>query len=586
MRRGAALLAFAAIAWAQQSDEVRVSAHTYAPPQLHLTAQTELVQLEVVVRDPKGHARAGLKQGDFAVLDEGKPSPIVAFSLETRLAMEAVAPPAVTEKSSTPAPVIPVPSKPATAPVRSTLIYFDDLHGTQAELQRTQAAARQFIRQGMGPGARAAVFSASKGLTLDFTADGEALTQAVGKLHAHQRFSDNGLATCPRITPYQAFLIVSGMSPDALQAAYDDARTCGMSSSQSQGSPRNPSLNSASNMSGTVLEVKQQAQATWEQSRGDSLNAFDALGDALNVLSRAPGTRVLLMVSTGFLSGMMDGERSSVIDRAIHAGIVIDAMDAKGLWSEGPARDFDQRQNVPVTTFIFETSTIGARNDAVDEVMEEFASGTGGLFFHNNNDLVGGFAELASVPETIYLLGIQPDTGGSAGRYHKLKVRLTSKSNDYLQTRPGYFASGKAASTPTATAGRPIDDRLLASDVEAEIPIGFTAQPAKGPNGESLVSTVIHVELAPLAFTERDGRHLQKITFIEALFDSGGKLVSAKEGSMDLALKDDTLKRLEASGISGSLKLAAPPGTYQVRVVVQDADGKIATQNQTVDVPK
>jgi hypothetical protein len=81
------LAAIAAIAVAQGTDEVRVSAHTYMSPQVHLTAQTNLVQLEVVVRDPRGHAAGGLKRTDFEVLDEGKASDILAFSLETREAM-------------------------------------------------------------------------------------------------------------------------------------------------------------------------------------------------------------------------------------------------------------------------------------------------------------------------------------------------------------------------------------------------------------------------------------------------------------------------------------------------------------------
>jgi hypothetical protein len=63
-------------------------------------------------------------------------------------------------------------------------------------------------------------------------------------------------------------------------------------------------------------------------------------------------------------------------------------------------------------------------------------------------------------------------------------------------------------------------------------------------------------------------------------------MVTAKEGVMDLALKDDTLTRLKASGINATLGLNAPPGPYKVRVVVQDADGKIGAVNQAVEIPK
>lgn len=59
MRCGALLIATIAIASAQPNDEVRVSPHVYTPPQLKLTAQTTLVQLEVVVRDPRGQPVGG-----------------------------------------------------------------------------------------------------------------------------------------------------------------------------------------------------------------------------------------------------------------------------------------------------------------------------------------------------------------------------------------------------------------------------------------------------------------------------------------------------------------------------------------------
>ncbi len=79
---------------------------------------------------------------------------------------------------------------------------------------------------------------------------------------------------------------------------------------------------------------------------------------------------------------------------------------------------------------------------------------------------------------------------------------------------------------------------------------------------------------------------MQKLQFVGALMDARGEMVSAKEGMMDLALKEESLMRLTASGINGALVLSAPPGAYRVRVVVQDASGRMAAVNQTVELPK
>ena len=573
-----------AILAAAQSDEVRVSAHPYIPPQLRLTVQSQLVQMDVIVRDPRGRTVGGLGQSDFEILDEGKPRPIAAFTAETRAASAPVNPPPPPSNSPSPASIT-LPAAKPTPPSRSTLLFFDDLHASPADLQRTQLAAKQFVKAGLGPGARAAVYSVSAGLTLDFTSDAGALTAAIEKIHSRQRLSENGLMPCPRISPYQAFLIVNN-NLDALNAAVQEAQQClNADSTAATVQGRNPSLSSVRRTNPYQVPVQAQANSTWEKAREDSLDSFDAVNKALELLARAPGTRVLLMVSTGFLSGLMDNEKSAAVDRAVRYGIVINAIDAKGLWSEIPGREAQTVGSLPLATFFFETSTIGSRNDAVNAVMEEFASGTGGLFFHNSNDLAGGFEQLGAVPETTYLIAFRPDSEGPAGRYHKLKVRLATRNGDYVQARPGYVTPN--APTEANQESRPIDQLILAADVPAQIPVKLTPAVTKtGTAVNPALSLLIHVDLAALKFSQHDDRHVQKLAFIGAIFDSAGKMVAAKEGSMDFALKDETFTRLTASGVNAGLTLAAPPGSYRVRVVVADAEGKMAALNQTVEIPK
>src|ERR1022692_2956115 len=69
---------------AAQPDEVRVSARAYTPTPLRLVVQSDLVQIEVVVREAHGQSAGGLQQGDFELLDEGKHREITAFTVSTR----------------------------------------------------------------------------------------------------------------------------------------------------------------------------------------------------------------------------------------------------------------------------------------------------------------------------------------------------------------------------------------------------------------------------------------------------------------------------------------------------------------------
>lgn len=88
-----------------------------------------------------------------------------------------------------------------------------------------------------------------------------------------------------------------------------------------------------------------------------------------------------------------------------------------------------------------------------------------------------------------------------------------------------------------------------------------------------------------MQFARRNGRHAQKLMLIGAMLNPAGEIVAAKEGAIDLSLKDKTLAKLTAEGINAWLTLSVPSGRYRLRVVVQDANGKIASQNRAVEIP-
>jgi VWFA-related protein len=71
--------------------------------------------------------------------------------------------------------------------------------------------------------------------------------------------------------------------------------------------------------------------------------------------------------------------------------------------------------------------------------MSELANGTGGTFFHNSNDLEGGFKSLAQAPEYVYLLEMSVDHVKSDGAFHRLKVKV-ARDNVKVQSRLAYVA--------------------------------------------------------------------------------------------------------------------------------------------------
>jgi VWFA-related protein len=78
-------------------------------------------------------------------------------------------------------------------------------------------------------------------------------------------------------------------------------------------------------------------------------------------------------------------------------------------------------------------------NEAMErsEVLADLAYGTGGIFFHNNNDLKEGFRRTSEPPEFVYVLGFAPQK--LDGKFHKLKVKVANPKLT-VQARQGYYA--------------------------------------------------------------------------------------------------------------------------------------------------
>jgi VWFA-related protein len=558
-------------------DEIRVSSRPYVPPQASIKVQTNLVEVDVVVRDAHGKPVANLKQTDFQILDDGKPRAITAFAVETHAAPAAGTAP--TSRPSTEVPTAaPVPVKPA-GPPRFIALYVDDIHTNSGDLQHAKLAAKRFLREALTPNDRVAIFTSSSTNSLDFTNDVGKLLGAIEKLQAHPRISESGLAPCPRITPYQAYLIVNN-DPAALQSSLAEKAAC---DSNAQLLPGVPIKQTNEGM----VSVRAQAEQTWDQARMISENTLAAIQGVVNYVSKMPGNRMLLLASSGFLSDTLEPEEDTIIREASHAGVVIDALDAKGLYAEGPGRPINEIQQVavlPIQTFVFEELSRGSRLQAADAAMANLAASTGGLFFHNNNDLDFGFRELGMVPEVTYLLGFDPAGVASDGKYHKLKVKLTAANHPFVQARPGYFAPAREE------AARPVpenefDKEVFAADKLSGVPVAVITQPGKNEQGKPILWVDVHVDVRRLNFESHDNRSMQNLKFVMALLDSKGNLVAGKEGVMRLALKKPTLDRFEEMGLSAKVFLEAPPGSYELRTVTQESsDGKISCSTIPVQV--
>lgn len=575
--------------------EVRISSRPYHPQSQGLRRESRLVQIEVVIRDINGRAVGGLTRDNFVVLDSGHLRDIDEFSVEnsSEPALSSAKPQSAASPATSPAQPAPVqPSTPEAAPYvpRWILLFFDDINTLPGDLAHAKIAAKRFIKEAGISGDRIAVFTSSGGQILDFTHSTDAVLEATSQVESHPRISPGGVAPCPRITAYEAYQIVNN-DPNALEAKVAEACQCtGAQTCPASFSGGNVSLTGSPSTSpyptllpNVVEAVRSQAQATWAQARTSSQATLDAVKASITRLALMPGKRLLLLASSGFFTFDLDETKDQIVNEAVHAGVVINSIDSKGLYADapvGPINETVETVTLPNETLLYETQSLGDRLDSEDSAMARLAESTGGLLYRNNNDLDYGFRELGLVPAYAYELGISPDEDG---KYHTIKVKLNNVKHDFIQARPGYFAPTKAVSTPTAS--DKVDAEMLGSDERSDFPVTVRGAPGNDKSGAKDISVDARVDISKLPFEKQKDRRDEKLTFIAGLFDPQGKFITGKEAEMELALKQDSFERFSKSGITGAMSLEAPPGNYRLRVVVQEAAmGEMSATTQNVEI--
>ena len=560
------ILTFVAVGQTLSPGEVRIRSWPYSPPRPVLRVRTNEVQVGVVVRDRKGHLVSGLTQRDFTIHDDGKQQSLFSFSVEHRQVFDAsgaVAPPASTQPNEQP----PAPPRP-----RYVALYFDDLNTEFGETRHVQLAAENFLRTGIGPSDKIALFTASGLQTVSFTANAGEIISAVEELKFHGRAIKS--SGCPRITPYEAYFISTEPNPPIVDA------------SPRGGSPTYRAVLSKAlmcNCSGTTniascaavqsQVIVAESHQIWDSVRQMSLDTLNSLHAAVDFLANRPGERVLVLASSGFLAGTLEDKVDSILSDALHAGIVINSLDAKGLYTytETEARaqfEGDDGANQAV----YRAESFGQSMMTLTSAMVDFAVGTGGRFFHNRNDLAAGYYSLAAAPETEYLLGFVPEKENFNAKFHKLRVTVNVPGKLNVQARPGYFAPTKETKESNEpTPEEKIDAEVRGSEERSDFPLSVSERPATANDGNHELSVQTRVDIQKLPFELQNDRRVDMLTFVAALFDAQGKMVAGKEAQMQFALKPESFERFSKSGINGAMSLEAPPGAYRLRVVVEEA---------------
>jgi VWFA-related protein len=495
--------------------------------------RVNLVLVRVVVRNVDGKVISNLKKEDFQLTDTRKPQVISSFSVETPVSHLGDAKAGTPETNSV--------GTPATMPILPqgfVALFFDDLQLSTSDATNSRQAATKVLAS-LREDNRIAVFTSSGREEQDFTADRAKLDLAIQRISPSLQGS---VEDCMPPSVYLANLIVELNDTSALTAAM---KACGSEN--------------------TTRAVAQNILSFGENKvrRG-----FSSLNAVIQRMGQLPGQRTVVLISPGFFVPYSIHESGEIIDQASKANIVINAIDARGLYttSYSDASTPPSYANLSVGAPDL-AQYIRTEERVQDDVLGELTDGTGGLFFHDRNDMERSLLESATEPNVSYVLGFVPEPLKLDGKYHQLKVAQVNKQKWALQARHGYFAP-HGESNPEDAEKQEIEQGVFSQTEMQDFPTQCQTQSFASADG---------IHLAVLA------RYEDNLTIVTAVFDDNGNLLEGRKKIIEMNLTDASRARLNKEGLKVKSSFTLPPGSYLVRIVVRDSEGvQMSALNQPV----
>jgi len=531
--------------------------------------RVNVVLVRAVVRDSRGKLVANLKKEDFRLLDNNKVQTITSFSLETpetrtkHGAVPTASDAAAIEPGEKSFKVINLPQ-------RFVSMVMDDIHMSMQDVMFVRNSAGKFL-DSLAAGDRVGIYTTSGQVTQEFTLDRQALNQALLKL-LPRPIGGSSAGECPDMNYYEADLIINHHDSQATAIATVDALACAFQ-------------NDATMQTAAQSLAMSKANQVLNEGNAEVDQAFRNLESVERRLASMPGQRVMMLVSPGFVETNNYLDSSDLVDRATRANIVINAIDARGLYTPDDLGDISTPAQGSLKTAGFRSTYKLTAQSAQQEVLEHLAYGTGGTFFHNRNDVDEGMKEAGSTPEFSYLLGFSPQNLKLDGNFHKLKVTLNSKEKFTIQARYGYVAPRKIAD-PEESAKQEIQEALFSQDEIRDLPVELQTQFFKKETADAKLAVLTRFDLKGIRFRSDQGRHNDKLTIVTGVFDENGNFVTGGEKIIEMKLRDATYEKLIRSGFVVKSSFDVKPGNYLVRLVVRDSEGaQLAARNGAVAIP-
>lgn len=605
-----------------------------------VTAETNLVLVDVVARDKKGNYIGDLEAADFRVSEDGKEQALSTFSRVSESRGESPAQP------------------------RYLLLFFDNSTMTAEQQVRARAAAGKFVEKVASPERLMAVvdFIGASRISQDFTDNGEALKRAVGGvrfagLQPNERGQPTEVATMGPPSAFQmrtdyaarsvllairnlaknlravpgrkTLILFSGGFPltaerqSELTATIDAANKANVAiypvdvrgleggepgvtpgfGEPTRQAPRFPGLPPGAQVvpeepgfpherallaSLAAVLGPPQPLAQRPQGGGGSGGASGG-GTGGTPLPPTGGGRPGGTTGGTTTGGMTGGTSprpgtSTGASRGTtpfaggsRGGAQPGSLPTPGNTPFGPdRRGLDSIPRRPIIPPITDSAT------ANQQVLFALATGTGGFTIYNTNDFLKGLEKIAKELNEYYILGYLSPNRAHDGSYHEINVKVTRKGVK-LRHRNGYYD----VKSPDLLAGKPegqILEERAASSQPTDFPVALSAPYFYTASNVARVNLVLDVPGKDLNFEKQKGKFHSEVNVLGIAYRADNSVAARFSDTVKLDFEKKEMKEFTKGAFNYQNSFNIAPGKYTLKVVMSAGGQKFGKYEMLLEI--
>ncbi len=548
---------------------------------------SNLVNLDVIVKDKKGKPITDLKAEDFSVSENGAPQKIEFFDSTLTTASASVKT-NETGVSTTTGSSEPGPRTPGAFPRNIIALVLDGQSTELVNLKHVREGMVKYIRERVSDTDSVALFSISGGLQLlqPFTQDKTRLIAAVENAYDSSTVSKTSEARGINENIAALRDKISGGAPEDVP------------NTQAGGAGGSAALETR--IAQRMLEeyIQLRSALSTQQTR-PVLAALAAIAEGLRSI---PGKKTVVMFSQGFVATeALDWQVQSTIDMANRANVSIYIIDSSGLVGGTPtsgslgsssplggisaATDMEHRRRAAAGESVFDIARQEGLNRQQD-LLYRISEDTGGRFLKNTNDIGGGLERIDSEIRSRYTLAYRSTDPNFDGSFRKVKVEVR-RPDAVVITRAGYNAIPPSQIIPFSPEERKLIANFTDLQARSTLPISVEVDPFRNRDGYYVVPLSFEVSPAAVQFgrkSDKQNLQLQVLGVIRAEGDE--KILSRLGGNFDVSLSPEQYEAITHDKIFYRQDMVLGSGNYTVDLIVLDRiSGKAAAKKEKIVLP-